>query len=109
MVQALNYILLTAPEAKVVRSLLRQSRRKGEQKAVGTKVVMGDSEDRPGTLVGRQLFVDLYAGWSRSLGATLALCLLAEEYELAYAIIMSFEDGEIPVQVRRDGVGEEPS
>jgi hypothetical protein len=109
MVQALNYILLTAPEAKVVRSLLRQSRRKGEQKAVGIKVVMGDSEDRPGTLVGRQLFVDLYAGWSRSLGATLALCFLAEEYELAYAIIMSFEDGEIPVQVRRDGVGEEPS
>lgn len=55
--QALNLILLTAPETKELRHMLQRS------------------QDTP---AGRQLFLALYKSWAHSPGALLTLCFLAQ-------------------------------
>ncbi|XP_019423527.1 PREDICTED: protein VAC14 homolog isoform X2 [Lupinus angustifolius] len=68
MVQALNLILLTSPELSEIRELLKQS-------LVNT--------------AGKDLYVSLYASWCHSPMAVLSLCLLAQTYQHASAVIQS--------------------
>jgi len=71
MVQALNLILLTAPEVRKVRRQLA-----GE-----------DDKKR-----GAQVFEALYKSWSHSAGAALSLCFLAQAYDHASDLIGVFRD-----------------
>ncbi|KAM7254804.1 hypothetical protein ACFE04_020045 [Oxalis oulophora] len=77
MVQALNLILLTSSELSELRDVLKQSLVKP---------------------AGKDLFVSLYASWSHSPMAIISLCLLAQAYEHAGAVIQSMVEEDINVK-----------
>ncbi|KAA3466214.1 protein VAC14-like protein [Gossypium australe] len=77
MVQALNLILLTSSELSVLRELLKQS------------LV---------NAAGKDLFVSLYASWCHSPMAILSLCLLAQAYQHASAVVQSLVEEDINVK-----------
>ncbi|KAK8613890.1 hypothetical protein V6N13_101644 [Hibiscus sabdariffa] len=74
MVQALNLILLTSSELSELRRLLKQSL---------------------ANAAGKDLFVSLYASWSHSPMAIISLCLLAQMYQHASAVIQSLVEEDI--------------
>lgn len=76
-VQILNNNLITAPELASLRKQLRN---------------LEDKEDW-------ELFSTLFKAWSHNAPAALALCLLAQAYELAYSVLQIFVDFEITVNV----------
>ncbi|CAL5227221.1 g10142 [Coccomyxa viridis] len=78
LVQALNLILLTAPELKDLRLLLRSA---------------AHSED------GASLFKWLYRSWCHSLGAVLSLCFLSEAYGHAYELASCYAELPMGVEV----------
>nr|PNR49916.1 hypothetical protein PHYPA_011813 [Physcomitrium patens] len=78
MVQALNLILLTAPELAELRGLLKETL------------------SAPG---GRDLFVALYSSWCHSSMATVSLCLLAQAYQHASSVIQSLGETDISVNL----------
>jgi vacuole morphology and inheritance protein 14 len=71
-IQILNNNLITAPELSPLRKQLR------------------NLDDWP-------LFSSLFKAWCHNAPATLALCLLAQAYELAYSVLQIFVDFEITV------------
>uniref|UniRef100_A0A061SJN4 Vacuole morphology and inheritance protein 14 n=1 Tax=Tetraselmis sp. GSL018 TaxID=582737 RepID=A0A061SJN4_9CHLO len=73
MVQALNLILLTAPETKELRQLLQRCHE---------------------SAAARRLFLILYKSWCHSPGAVLMLCFLAQAYGHAAAVIHTFGDSD---------------
>ncbi|GAA5910448.1 hypothetical protein JCM5296_007182 [Sporobolomyces johnsonii] len=75
MVQNLNLIMITSPELSDFRKRLRTL----------------DSKD------GQNLFTSLYRSWSHNAVATFTLCLLAQAYEQACALLQIFADLEITV------------
>ncbi|CAH8384216.1 unnamed protein product [Eruca vesicaria subsp. sativa] len=77
MVQALNLILLTAPELSKLRGLLKGSLVNRE---------------------GKELFVALYASWCHSPMAIISLCLLAQAYQHASVVIQSLVEEDINVK-----------
>ncbi|XP_022725365.1 protein VAC14 homolog isoform X2 [Durio zibethinus] len=77
MVQALNLILLTSSELSDLRELLKQS------------LV---------NAAGKDLFVSLYASWCHSPMAIISLCLLAQMYQHASAVIQSLVEEDINVK-----------
>ncbi|GLJ48313.1 hypothetical protein SUGI_1019740 [Cryptomeria japonica] len=77
MVQALNLILLTSSELAELRALLKQS--------LSNKA-------------GEDLFVALYSSWCHSPMATISLCLLAQAYQHASAVIQSLVEEDINVK-----------
>ena len=85
MVQALNLILLTAPEAKELRQMLQGCR---------------------ASAAGRRLFLVLYRSWCHAPGAVLTLCLLAQAYDHAAALVNTFGESawDIDVLVQLDRV-----
>ena len=68
MVQTLNIILLTSAEFLPLRASLKALHASAENK---------------------ELFVALYRSWSHNPSATLALCLLAQQYTFAYKLIQT--------------------
>ncbi|CAL8466856.1 g6392 [Coccomyxa elongata] len=78
LVQALNLILLTAPELKDLRMSLRSAGRTEE---------------------GAHLFTTLYRSWCHSLGAVLSLCFLSEAYGHAYELASCFAELPMGVEV----------
>ena len=76
-VQILNNNLITAPELSSLRKQLRN---------------LEDKKDW-------ELFSTLFRAWSHNAPAALALCLLAQAYELAYSVLQIFVDFEITVNV----------
>ncbi|KAF8946834.1 hypothetical protein BGZ47_011225 [Haplosporangium gracile] len=77
MVQNLNIILITAPELADLRKRLKSV----------------DSRD------GQALFAVLYRSWCHNPVSTFALCLMAQYYEHAVALLQSFADFEITVNL----------
>ncbi|GKV13212.1 hypothetical protein SLEP1_g24256 [Rubroshorea leprosula] len=77
MVQALNLILLTSSELAELRDLLKQS------------LV---------NAAGKDLFLSLYASWRHSPMAIISLCLLAQTYQHASAVIQSLVEEDINVK-----------
>ncbi|KAL3731299.1 hypothetical protein ACJRO7_028212 [Eucalyptus globulus] len=77
MVQALNLILLTSSELSGLRDLLKQSLANAD---------------------GKNLFVSLYASWCHSPMAIISLCLLAQTYQHASAVIQSLVEEDINVK-----------
>ncbi|GAA6020240.1 hypothetical protein JCM8202_002588 [Rhodotorula sphaerocarpa] len=75
MVQNLNLIMITSPELNDFRKRLRTL----------------DSKD------GQNLFVTLYRSWSHNAVATFTLCLLAQAYEQASALLQIFAELEMTV------------
>ncbi|BGO88749.1 hypothetical protein NBRC10512_005198 [Rhodotorula toruloides] len=75
MVQNLNLIMITSPELSEFRKRLRTL----------------DSKD------GQNLFVTLYRSWSHNAVATFTLCLLAQAYEQASALLQIFAELEMTV------------
>ena len=73
MVQVLNLILLTATELHDLRSTLSRS-------------FIGRSEE------GRKVFVTLFHCWCNNPVSTLSLCLLAQAYDLSFAIVQRFSE-----------------
>ena len=76
MVQQLNLILLTTPEAIELRLLLKQSTSNAE---------------------GATLFQTLYPAWSHNPVALLSMCLLAQLHEHASELVLQFAEIEISV------------
>lgn len=76
MVQTLNLILLTSPELFELRGLLKQSLY---------------------TNRGKNLFITLYQAWCHNPISTLSLCLLAQAYELAAALVFQIANIEVTV------------
>ncbi|GMI90220.1 hypothetical protein like AT2G01690 [Hibiscus trionum] len=74
MVQALNLILLTSSELSDLRELLKQSLFNA---------------------AGKDLFVSFYASWCHSPMAIISLCLLAQTYQHACAVIQSLVEEDI--------------
>jgi len=72
MVQTLNLILLTAPELHELRSLLKTSFQP-----------TASDEDR-------LVFVSLFNCWCHNPVATFSLCLLAQAYDVSFALIKKF-------------------
>ena len=79
MVQTLNLILLTARELDELRLLLRSS--------------LEPDASKESTAV----FVDLFSCWCHNPVATLALCLIAQAYELSSALVTLFANVDITV------------
>ncbi|KAK4544148.1 hypothetical protein RGQ29_033017 [Quercus rubra] len=77
MVQALNLILLTSSELSELRNLLKHS-------------LVNPA--------GKDLFVSLYASWCHSPMAIISLCLLAQTYQHASAVIQSLVGEDINVK-----------
>ncbi|GAA5857686.1 hypothetical protein JCM8547_004330 [Rhodosporidiobolus lusitaniae] len=77
MVQNLNLIMITSPEFSDFRKRLRTL----------------DTKD------GQNLFVTLYRSWSHNAVATFTLCLLAQAYEQACALLQIFADLEMTVSL----------
>ncbi|PON81799.1 Vacuole morphology and inheritance protein [Trema orientale] len=77
MVQALNLILLTSSELSELRDLLKKS-------------LVNPA--------GKDLFVSLYASWCHSPMAIISLCLLAQTYQHASAVIQSLVEEDINVK-----------
>lgn len=77
MVQALNLILLNSSELAELRALIKQSL------------------SNPS---GRDLFNALYSSWCHSPMATISLCLLAQAYQHASAVIQSLVEEDINVK-----------
>ncbi|BGP22048.1 vacuole-associated enzyme activator complex component Vac14 [Rhodotorula toruloides] len=75
MVQNLNLIMITSPELSEFRKRLRTL----------------DSKD------GQNLFIALYRSWSHNAVATFTLCLLAQAYEQASALLQIFAELEMTV------------
>ncbi|XP_022776469.1 protein VAC14 homolog isoform X5 [Durio zibethinus] len=75
--EALNLILLTSSELSDLRKLLKQS------------LV---------NAAGKDLFVSLYASWCHSTMAIISLCLLAQTYQHASAVIQSLVEEDINVK-----------
>lgn len=73
MVQTLNLILLTAPELHELRSILKISFSPSE----------ASEEDR-------SVFVSLFNTWCHNPVATFSLCLMAQAYDVSYALISKF-------------------
>lgn len=73
MVQTLNLILLTAPELHELRSILKVS-------FSSTEATESD----------RSVFVSLYNTWCHNPVATFSLCLMAQAYDVSYALISKF-------------------
>lgn len=83
MVQQLNLILLTTPEAIELRLLLKQSStQSGDVKQSGE---------------GATLFQTLYPAWSHNPVALLSMCLLAQLHEHASELVLQFAEIEISV------------
>jgi len=80
MVQTLNIILLTSPELFELREDIKQSLRVGLRK--------GDD---------LELFESLFKTWCFDPIATLSLCLMAQAYELACALVFRFADLDLTV------------
>ncbi|KAG0455505.1 hypothetical protein HPP92_024797 [Vanilla planifolia] len=77
MVQALNLILITSSELATLRELLKQSLT---------------------VPAGKDLFLSLYSSWCHSPMATISLCLLAQAYHHASAVIQSLGEEDINVK-----------
>jgi vacuole morphology and inheritance protein 14 len=73
MVQTLNLILLTAPELHELRSIL--------------KISFSSTE---ATEADRSVFVSLFNTWCHNPVATFSLCLMAQAYDVSYALISKF-------------------
>ena len=97
MVEAMNLILLTAPECTSMRRKLSGATRKTE--TVGDCVVKRDGESaiEGGGPGGAQLFLSLYPCWCHSAISTVALCLLSRAY--AHAAFVVWQLGEVESEV----------
>ena len=74
MVQALNLILLTSPEASELRAMLKQP---------------GPNKE------GAEFFVTLYPAWAHNPVALLSVCLLAQAHEHAAELVLQFAKVEL--------------
>jgi vacuole morphology and inheritance protein 14 len=81
MVQTLNLILLTASELHDLRTILANSFQDDNE---GNEL---DSVDESGNV-----FATLFHCWSHNPVATFSLCLLAQAYDLSFALVKRFSD-----------------
>mmetsp|Transcript_8915 Transcript_8915/g.36822 ORF Transcript_8915/g.36822 Transcript_8915/m.36822 type:complete len:489 (+) Transcript_8915:973-2439(+) len=79
MVQTLSLILLTARELDELRSMLRSS-------------LDGHASEEAA-----RVFITLFEAWSHNPVATLGLCLIAQAYRLASALVILFADVDVSV------------
>lgn len=88
MVEAMNLILLTAPECAGMRASLS---------GLGSSSGVADSSEKA---TGARLFLALYPCWCHSAVSTVALCLLSRAYAHAAHVARSMGDAESEVTVR---------
>lgn len=92
MVQTLNLILLTAPELHGLRSLLSKSFAK-KSAASGQESKLADDD----AVDGARVFTALFHCWCHNPVATFSLCLLAQAYDVAFALVKKFSELEVTV------------
>ena len=78
MIRVLNQILLTSPELQALRTHIRQTATNAEA---------------------HKLFQILFRAWTNNPVATFSLCLLAEQYELANAVVQQFAHLDITIGI----------
>lgn len=91
MVQTLNLILLTASELNDLRSILSRSFVAGDErkKRVNPYPITKQKQNQP-MEENLKVFVTLFRCWSHNPVATFSLCLLAQAYDLAFALVKRF-------------------
>ena len=82
MVQKLDLILLTDQELLEVRDILKN--------------IPIDKQNREENI---RLFESLFKTWAHNTISTITLSLLAQQYELAYNLILTFAEGEVDIEV----------
>ena len=92
MVEAMNLILLTAPECAGMRKSLSGSSVGDSREPVKKRGQTGGD--------GVELFLALYPCWCHSAVSTVALCLLSRAYTHALRVVRSMGDAESEVTVR---------
>lgn len=85
MVQTLNLILLTASELHDLRNLLASSWR-GSQNRCG----MPNSNHLRRQDTGSEVFAKIFTCWCHNPVSTFSLCLLAQAYDLSFALVQRF-------------------
>jgi vacuole morphology and inheritance protein 14 len=88
MVQTLNLILLSAPELHSLRAILSNSIHRDGRK-IATPLATSDRDQSRG-----HVFATLFHCWAHNPVATLSLCLLAEAYDLSFALVKRFSEME---------------
>ena len=90
MVQTLNLILLTASELNDLRSILSKSLMKADEgdKKNWTKSKLTAMIDSP------KVFAALFRCWCHNPVSTFSLCLLAQAYDLSFALVKRFSQME---------------
>mmetsp|Transcript_34679 Transcript_34679/g.70096 ORF Transcript_34679/g.70096 Transcript_34679/m.70096 type:complete len:1010 (-) Transcript_34679:3388-6417(-) len=100
MVQTLNLILLTAAELHGLRSLLAKSFAKKGTGVVSSLRYSENEETKAAdddTAVGARVFSALFHCWCHNPVATFSLCLLAQAYDVAFALVKKFSELEVTV------------
>jgi vacuole morphology and inheritance protein 14 len=91
MVQTLNLILLTASELNDLRSMLAKSLMPQEdQRRYRNRYQVADSS----TSDGPKVFASLFRCWCHNPVATFSLCLLAQAFDLSFALVKRFSQME---------------
>jgi vacuole morphology and inheritance protein 14 len=89
MVQTLNLILLTASELHDLRSILAKRLMKpDDNRRTWNKSMASESVDSP------KVFATLFRCWCHNPVATFSLCLLAQAYDLSFALVKRFSQME---------------
>ena len=100
MVQTLNLILLTAAELHGLRSLLAKSFAKKGTGVVSSPRYSANEESKSAdddTADGARVFTALFHCWCHNPVATFSLCLLAQAYDVAFALVKKFSELEVTV------------
>jgi vacuole morphology and inheritance protein 14 len=100
MVQNLNLIMITSPELSEFRKRLRTLDSKVRLRPY---LPSADSLTLFRKQDGQNLFVTLYRSWSHNAVATFTLCLLAQAYEQASALLQILYIGQTYVQPTLSG------
>ena len=100
MVQTLNLILLSAAELHGLRSILAKSFTKNNiaiapSRNFGASQEAKSAEDKE--IEGSRVFAALFHCWCHNPVATFSLCLLAQAYDVAFALVKKFSDIEVTV------------
>ena len=98
MVQTLNLILLSAAELHSLRTVLANTfvRTNTTTNKSKTNAAVNDLQTKQISL-SKNVFPTLFHCWCHNPVSTFSLCLLAKEYDIAYALIRKFSELEVTV------------
>jgi len=92
MVQTLNLILLTAAELHELRGILSRAFLESDRFPISRRKKQQQSSHE-----GAQVFAGLFKCWCHNPVSTFSLCLLAQAYDLSFALVKKFSELDVTV------------